>query len=105
MVSDGQVFIGFSLWPTILKYTQQREKIKNELCHSHGLLWIQELYEVEREAREKNLDAQDRYLLRREKACPVMDKLGEWLVKEYTQLLPKSAIGKAIYYLVARYNK
>jgi transposase len=69
------------------------------------LLWIQELYGVEREAKEKNLNAQDRYLLRREKACAVMDKLGEWLVKEYAQVLPKSAIGKAIYYLVARYNK
>jgi transposase len=69
------------------------------------LLWMQELYAIEREAREKNLNAQDRYLLRREKACPVMDQLGEWLVKEYAQVLPKSAIGKAIYYLVARYNK
>jgi hypothetical protein len=63
------------------------------------LLWIQELYGVEQEARERNLIAQERYLLRREKACAVMDKLGEWLVKEYAQVLPKSAIGKAIYYL------
>jgi hypothetical protein len=69
------------------------------------LLWIQELYGVEQEARERNLIAQERYLLRREKACAVMDKLGEWLVKEYAQVLPKSAIGKAIYYLLARYNK
>jgi transposase len=69
------------------------------------LLWMQELYAVEQQAREQNLSAQERYLLRREKACPVMDKLGEWLVKEYAQVLPKSAIGKAIYYLVARYNK
>jgi transposase len=69
------------------------------------LLWMQGLYAVERQAREQNLSAENRYLLRREKACPVMDKLGEWLVKEYAQVLPKSAIGKAIYYLVARYNK
>jgi len=69
------------------------------------LLWMQELYAVEREAKEKNLNAQQRYRLRREKACAVMDRLGEWLVKEYEQVLPKSAIGKAIYYLVARYNK
>lgn len=34
-----------------------------------------------------------------------MDQLGEWLVEEYGKALPKSAIGKAIYYLVARYNK
>jgi hypothetical protein len=33
-----------------------------------------------------------------------MDQLGEWLVEEHAKVLPKSAIGKAIYYLVARYN-
>ncbi len=69
------------------------------------LLWMQALYAVEREAREKNLSAEDRYLLRQRKARPVMDLLGEWVVAEYGVVLPKSAIGKAIYYLVARYNK
>lgn len=69
------------------------------------LLWMQALYTVEREAREKNLSAQDRYLLRQQKARPVMDLLGEWVVAEHAKVLPKSAIGKAIYYLVARYNK
>ena len=66
---------------------------------------MQALYAVEREAREKNLSAQDRYLLRQQKARPVMDLLGEWIVAEYSKVLPKSAIGKAIHYLVARYNK
>jgi hypothetical protein len=69
------------------------------------LLWMQQLYAVEREARDKNLSAQDRYLLRQQKARSVMDLLGEWLVEEHAKVLPKSAIGKAIYYLVARYNK
>ena len=69
------------------------------------LLWMQALYAVEREAREKNLSVEDRYLLRQQKARPVMDLLGEWIVAEYSKVLPKSAIGKAIYYLVARYNK
>jgi hypothetical protein len=69
------------------------------------LLWMQALYAVEREAREKNLSAQDRYLLRQQKARPAMDLFGEWLVAEHAKVLPKSAIGKAIYYLVARYNK
>jgi hypothetical protein len=69
------------------------------------LLWMQALYAVEREAREKNLSAQDRYLLRQQKARPAMDLFGEWLVAEHAKVLPKSAIGKAIYYLVAGYNK
>jgi hypothetical protein len=28
MVSDGQVFVEFSLWPTIIKNKQQREIMK-----------------------------------------------------------------------------
>jgi transposase len=69
------------------------------------LLWMQALYMVEREAREKNLSAEDRYLLRQQKARPIMDQLGEWIMEEHAKVLPKSAIGKAINYLVARYNK
>ncbi len=66
---------------------------------------MQQLYALEREAREKNLSVEDRYLLRQRKARPVMDLLGEWLVEEHGKVLPKSAIGKAVNYLIARYNK
>jgi transposase len=66
---------------------------------------MQELYALERAAREKQLSVEDRYRLRQEKARPVMEELGTWLVEQYAQVLPKSAIGKAIQYLVARHNK
>jgi transposase len=70
-----------------------------------ALLLIQQLYAVEREAREKQLKVEDRYALRQQKARPIMDTLGQWLVDEYPKVLPKSSIGKAFYYLIARYNK
>ena len=70
-----------------------------------ALLLIQQLYAVEREAREQHLAPEDRYVLRQQKSRPVMDALGQWLVDEYPQVLPKSAIGKAFYYLIGRYNK
>jgi transposase len=69
------------------------------------LRWMQQLYALEREAREKEVSVAERYRLRQEKARPVMEELGTWLVAQYAQVLPKSAIGKAIHYLVARYNK
>jgi transposase len=69
------------------------------------LLWMQELYALERQARENQLSVEDRYQLRQAKARPVMEQLGTWLVEQYAQVLPKSAIGKACHYLVARYNK
>jgi transposase len=69
------------------------------------LLWMQELYSVEREAREQNLSAEDRYALRQAKARPVMEELENWLLTERLQVLPKSAIGKAIFYLIPRLYK
>lgn len=69
------------------------------------LLWMQQLYALEGVAREKHLNVEDRYRLRQEKARPVMEALGTWLVEQYAQVLPKSAIGKAFQYLVDRYNK
>jgi transposase len=69
------------------------------------LLWMQQLYAVEREAREQNLSAEDRYALRQAKAVAVMEELENWLLTERLQVLPKSAIGKAIAYLIPRFNK
>jgi transposase len=69
------------------------------------LLWMQELYALEREAREQNLRAEDRYALRQAKAQPVVEELENWLLTERLQVLPKSAIGKAIFYLIPRFYK
>ena len=66
---------------------------------------IQQLYAVEREAREHGLNPKNRYMLRQKKSVPIMDALGQWIVDEYPKVLPKSAIGKAFYYLIGRYNK
>lgn len=69
------------------------------------LLLMQALYAVERQAREENLSVEDRYALRQEKALLVMDELGEYVVQDYQQVLPKSTIGKAFHYFASRYNK
>jgi hypothetical protein len=66
---------------------------------------MQMLYAMEREARESTLSTNERYLLRQEKARPLLDELGGYIVKEYEQVLPKSTISKAFPYLAARYNK
>jgi transposase len=69
------------------------------------LLWMQRLYAIEREAREQNLSEEDRYTLRQTKALPIMEQLENWLLSERLEVLPKSAIGKAIFYLIPRFNK
>lgn len=69
------------------------------------LLWMQQLYAIERQAREQNLSAEDRYALRQAKARPVIEELENWLLTERLQVLPKSAIGKAVFYLIPRLYK
>ncbi|MEK6482572.1 IS66 family transposase [Catalinimonas sp. 4WD22] len=83
----------------------EHAKDSDPVRSEHALLLIQQLYAVERQAREQNLNHEQRYQLRQEKSVPVMDALGQWLVNEYPTVLPKSKIGKAFYYLIGRYNK
>jgi transposase len=69
------------------------------------LLWMQQLYALERQAREQHLSAGQRYALRQTQARPVMEALENWLLTERLLVLPKSAIGKAVFYLIPRFNK
>lgn len=69
------------------------------------LTQIQALYQVERSAQEKQLNATERLALRQELSRPVFDALGEYLKKELLAVLPKSPIGQAIAYSLHRWKK
>ena len=68
------------------------------------LLYIQQLYAVERKAREENMEAAAIKQLRLEKSLPVLNELGKWLVEEVKHTLPKSQIGKAMNYSISRWD-
>ncbi len=61
-----------------------------------AVAYIKKLYAVESEAKE--LDAQKRCALRRERSAPLLADLGVWLKEEQQRVLPKSPIGQAIGY-------
>lgn len=69
-----------------------------------AMLLIQKLYAVEREARENGLDANARKELRLTKSLPVLNQLGKWITQEVKNTLPKSQIGKAMQYCIARWD-
>jgi len=71
---------------------------------SHAMELFQRLYAIERYAREENLDHKQRHQLRLEKALPICNELGKWIASEYKNTLPKSALGKAMAYCLARWN-
>ncbi len=74
---------------------------------SIALGFIQALYKIEEDAKERNLTPAERKELRLSKALPQMNAFGKWLKDEYYsgKVLPKSAMGKAIVYTVERWEK
>jgi transposase len=56
------------------------------------------LYEVEREARNGKLNAEQRRELRQAKSRAILDDIQTYLQTEKPKVLPKSAIGEAIEY-------
>lgn len=71
---------------------------------SLALLYIQQLYAIERKAREEGLDAGQIKELRLAESLPVLNELGKWIFQEIKNTLPKSQIGKAMAYAYARWD-
>jgi len=68
-----------------------------------AMAWIGRLYDLERGAKEQNLDAQARQELRQEQSQPILQSLGDWLQGEAAKVLPKSPIGEAIGYTLSNW--
>ncbi len=66
---------------------------------------VQKLYAIERRIREENLPTPTIEQLRQQEALPVLQSLKGWLVENYSQVLPKSKIGKAIAYSLPRWDR
>jgi transposase len=66
--------------------------------------FFKRLYQVEREAKNNNLTADQRYQLRQEKSKPILNEFGPWLNEMYPTTLPQSPLGKAIYYCTVRWT-
>ena len=70
---------------------------------------MQDLYEVERYARDEELNHEQRKELRQELSAPVLKELGDWLrahdPKVNPDILPKSAIGEAISYTLNLWDR
>ncbi len=66
---------------------------------------MQQLYMIERIARENNYTFEQRKAFREKEALPILAELGDWMKLNYTQVLPKSAIGKALAYSLSLWNR
>jgi hypothetical protein len=72
-----------------VKYTVHRD-----------LTFHQQVFAIERLARDNNLTHEQRLALRLEKTKPVLDELKTWLTDTVKETLPASRIGKAASYML-----
>jgi len=70
-----------------------------------ALNYFAQLYALERTLRDKAASGEEILHQRQEKALPILQALFDWARKEQTEALPKSAFGKALYYLLQREEK
>jgi transposase len=70
----------------------------------YALNLIQRLYAIERKAREEGLTPEQTKELRLNESLPVINELGKWIFQNVKQVLPKSAIGKALHYSQERWD-
>jgi transposase len=71
---------------------------KKQGAADEALKYIGKLYKIEKEGREKNLDADQLKALRQLKAKPVLDEFKKWLEVKVSITPPKGLLGKAINY-------
>lgn len=70
---------------------------------NEAIKFIRALYKIENTAREKNLNAEDRYQLRLEKAEPILILYKQWLDCHLTKTSEQSKIGNAIRYSLSNW--
>ena len=78
-------------------------KDNDKVIAEYALEQIGLLYNIEREAKEQQLDPGQILQLRQTEAVPVLESLGKWMKETYQKVLPKSAIGKALGYSISRW--
>jgi transposase len=66
---------------------------------------MDELFAIDREAREAQMDHAARHRLRQEKAPPLLDQIREHMLAISKTVLPKSAVGQACSYTLALWKK
>jgi transposase len=79
-------------------YANHRSDVAEE-----ALRYFAALYEIEREARERKLDAESRRQLRQQRSKPIAEILRQWLTRQRSQVPDGSATAKAIEYSLGRW--
>ncbi len=80
-------------------------KISKKAGSAHiGVKFINSLYEIERKAKEQNLNFDQIKEIREEKSNPILEEFKIWLDKTISRVPPKSALGVALKYTINNWD-
>ena len=77
----------------------------DKLRAEYFLKQVQLLYAIEKKAKTENYSFDDRHKLRQKESIPILLQIDQWLKDNIIHVLPKSSIGKAVAYALARWDK
>ena len=87
------------------KKKNRSKRIQPKSLSDEALEFIGRLYQIEKEAKIKNLEPQEIYQLRQEKSKPVLEAFKPWLEAKQQITPPKGLLGKAINYSLKHWQK
>lgn len=93
---------GYACWAHARRHLFEAKDSAPEEA-AYALTQIQKLYAVERTLREENASPEERRRVRQKEALPILESFKTWL--EANPGLPKSPWGKAVYYVLVRWQK
>jgi transposase len=81
------------------------KRVNPKSLADEALDYIGKLYQVEKEARRREMDFVQIYQLRQEKAKPILEEFKDWLETQQPLTPPKGLLGQAISYTLSNWEK
>ncbi len=104
MYENKKGVLPLGCWAHARRYFETALK-EDKARAEYALAQIGMLYDVERRADEEKLSYEERADLRERLSYPIMVAFEKWIVAEYSKVLPKGPIGKALKYTYGIYHK
>jgi transposase len=102
----GPKMVHAGCWSHARRYFVDAVKLNRQDAASvRAVQLMDELFAIDREAREAQMDHAARHQLRQAKAPPLLDQIREHILATSKTVLPKSAAGKACSYTLAVWKK
>jgi len=102
--SEGIIHAGCFAHARRYFYDAMKQNKKSKAAHK-GLSYIQKIYAIESDLRQRKLSYDEFTKKRKESVSPVFEEFHNWLLTQNDSILPESKTGKAIRYAISEWEK